>query len=296
VVRNYYVDILERAPSDAEVASWENSGLDYAAIAKAILTSPEGRRRAVRDVFLKYLHRDAEPAAQDGYGNDANFIAGHPENVVSGILASPEYYQNNGSNDWAFVTALYRDVLGRTASTAEITSWLQAAHASRQAVAHGFLTSPEYREYHLVAGWYTKYLRRAGSLPELAQWLTPVQADADQWDLQAEFLSGPEYIGLHTCQATPPAQLCLNALADCGTLYDECGQPVDCGACPFGQTCGGGGLPNVCGGGVITGGGDGGPGDPTPPGCIPVTCAQLGMSCGMFGDACGGILDCGPCL
>jgi hypothetical protein len=38
--------------------------------------------------------------------------------------------------------------------------------------------------------------------------------------------------------------------------------------------------PNVCGGGC---------------GCCPKTCAQLGYNCGMQGDGCGGVLDCGTC-
>jgi hypothetical protein len=32
-----------------------------------------------------------------------------------------------------------------------------------------------------------------------------------------------------------------------------------------------------------------------PPPCIPLTCAQQGITCGPAGDGCGGLLDCGPC-
>jgi hypothetical protein len=32
-----------------------------------------------------------------------------------------------------------------------------------------------------------------------------------------------------------------------------------------------------------------------PPPCVPVTCAQQGITCGPAGDGCGGTLDCGPC-
>jgi hypothetical protein len=35
---------------------------------------------------------------------------------------------------------------------------------------------------------------------------------------------------------------------DCGPASDGCGNLLDCGMCANGQTCGGGGQPNICGG------------------------------------------------
>jgi MYXO-CTERM domain-containing protein len=46
---------------------------------------------------------------------------------------------------------------------------------------------------------------------------------------------------------------------DCGTISDGCGGTLTCGtACTAPQTCGGGGVANVCGGGATDGGTDGG--------------------------------------
>ncbi len=64
----------------------------------------------------------------------------------------------------------------------------------------------------------------------------------------------------------------------CGPAGDGCGGLLDCGTCPSGQTCGGGGVPGQCGGG-----------------CTPQTCAQQNIGCGPAGDGCGGSLDCGTC-
>ena len=44
----------------------------------------------------------------------------------------------------------------------------------------------------------------------------------------------------------------------------------------FPQTCGGGGVSNVCG-------------------CTPTTCAAQGKNCGTIPDGCGGTLNCGSC-
>ncbi len=80
----------------------------------------------------------------------------------------------------------------------------------------------------------------------------------------------------------PPAcvpQTCAQIPATCGMQSDGCGGLIDCGVCPAGQTCGGGGTPNQCGA----------------PNCTPTTCAATGAQCGIIGDGCGGTIDCGTC-
>ncbi|MGA7121787.1 MAG: hypothetical protein WBY94_16895 [Polyangiaceae bacterium] len=79
-----------------------------------------------------------------------------------------------------------------------------------------------------------------------------------------------------TCQA-----IGLN----CGMNSDGCGGTIDCGACPTGQFCGGGGFAR-CGTGVTPDGGAA---------CTPKTCADLNYTCGAAGDGCGGALQCGTC-
>jgi hypothetical protein len=66
----------------------------------------------------------------------------------------------------------------------------------------------------------------------------------------------------------------------CGTAGDGCGNLLQCGNCPAGQTCGGGGTPGQCGA----------------PNCTPTTCMQAGANCGIIGDGCGGTIDCGKCV
>jgi hypothetical protein len=73
---------------------------------------------------------------------------------------------------------------------------------------------------------------------------------------------------------------CESQGINCGPAGDGCGNPLDCGTCPPGLACGGGGQPGVCGAPV----------------CTPLTCEQQGLECGPAGDGCGKPLDCGPCL
>jgi hypothetical protein len=77
---------------------------------------------------------------------------------------------------------------------------------------------------------------------------------------------------------------CAALGADCGAVTDtKCGGVVQCGACPTGHTCGGGGKPNVC---VVGSSSDA---------CAPLTCQQQNISCGAAGDGCTGTLQCGTC-
>jgi RHS repeat-associated protein len=70
---------------------------------------------------------------------------------------------------------------------------------------------------------------------------------------------------------------CAAQGANCGAIDDACGGTLNCGTCAAPETCGGGGVPNVCG-------------------CTPTTCAAEGVNCGTIPDGCGGTLECGTCM
>jgi len=74
-------------------------------------------------------------------------------------------------------------------------------------------------------------------------------------------------------------QSCTDQSIGCGPAGDGCGGQIDCGPCPTGQSCGGGGIPSQCGS----------------PQCNGVSCQQQNIQCGPAGDGCGGLLDCGQC-
>jgi len=73
---------------------------------------------------------------------------------------------------------------------------------------------------------------------------------------------------------------CDQARASCGPVGDGCGNEIQCGVCQGAQSCGGGGVPSVCGAGAA---------------CVPYTCQTAGANCGPVGDGCGHTLDCGSC-
>jgi hypothetical protein len=77
-------------------------------------------------------------------------------------------------------------------------------------------------------------------------------------------------------------QTCPQQNIGCGPAGDGCGNRIDCGPCTPPFTCGGGGVPFQCG--AMESGS-----------CMPLTCADLNLSCGPAGDGCGNALDCGTC-
>jgi hypothetical protein len=52
---------------------------------------------------------------------------GSPASVLAGILGSPEYFNRVGGTMPAFVTAVYRDVVGRPPTPGELNFWLRRA-------------------------------------------------------------------------------------------------------------------------------------------------------------------------
>lgn len=138
-------------------------------------------------------------------------------------------------------------------------------------------------------------------------------------------VDSPADAGVETSDPTPSCvpRTCVQIGANCGSAPDGCGDKIECGTCPGGQICGGGGA-NKCGtdecfpkscvqvnaqcgwasdgcskaidcGGCAPPESCGAAGDENACGCMPKTCAQLEANCGTLPDGCLGTIDCGDC-
>jgi hypothetical protein len=109
----------------------------------------------------------------------------------------------------------------------------------------------------------------------------PAECDADPLTAQEKVLAYTLFDLASCVSSTPPPacvkKTCAGQGLGCGLAGDGCGGQLDCGVCPAGQTCGGGGVPSQCGA----------------PACVPLACAA--GQCGKLGNGCGGTLDCGNC-
>lgn len=198
LVRKLYNQVLGRNPEPRGWENWTrrlNAGTaTLGAVASGIFESQERLDPLIAQFYRNYLGR--EP--------DANGLAnwrrvwqrdGGPDNVLAGILSSPEFYQNAGGTHRGFVTELYRKYLNREPDPTGLNNWvtrLDRGILDRRGVVLGFVTSEE-NFRNSVRGWYLQYLSRRvqkaeedSLVAELRHGLTPRSA-------QIRIIDSPEY-------------------------------------------------------------------------------------------------------
>jgi len=119
--------------------------------------------------------------------NDADFILDPPAVAV----AEPELVVNPSFEHW--LDNLYQALLGRDFVPSELQYYakVSAAGASREAIAQGFLNSPE-RRANFIDGWYNRYLGRPLDAGGRAYWLN-VWAQQDGESVEAAILGSGEF-------------------------------------------------------------------------------------------------------
>lgn len=95
--------------------------------------------RTVADWYQRYLGRQADPYA--GGWVDALRRGQDPNQVLSGLLGSDEYYDRAGGRPADFVRQLHEDLTGREPSQRELRHWVQQMRfQARSDVAYAILT------------------------------------------------------------------------------------------------------------------------------------------------------------
>ena len=116
-----------------------------------------------------------------------------------------------------FVSALYRDVLGRAPDSSGLSNWedqLQAG-TSRQQLAQAFWESPEHRTLE-VATYYHTLLQRDPDAAGLTQWVQMLENGESESAVEYGFLSSHEYLNNNP-----------SVSAFVGALYEDVlGRPV----------------------------------------------------------------------
>jgi hypothetical protein len=198
-VRALYRDALGRPGALEELDGWvaalHGPGGSRAAVAAGIENSLEGRTRLVDSWYRTYLGRDAHGGEEQGWVG-ALLAGAREEDVLAGILASPEFYGHarglpaSGGADERFVRALYGLLLGRPAGDAEAAGWVAALPAlGRAGVAGSFLGSAEYRT-DVVASYYGGLLHRPADPVGWQYWLG---SGLDLYAIRLGFESSDEF-------------------------------------------------------------------------------------------------------
>jgi hypothetical protein len=218
IVDKLYHQVLGRSADDQGLQFWTSQimhGASYGLVAQGLFESNErldaiiagGQLGSITypGYYPQYLLRPADPAGL-AYWEGIWKQDGGPDNVIAGMIGSPEFYQSAGmqhptlSANAAWVTALYERLLNREPDMAGLSYWtgrLDDGSMTRQEVVLGFVESPE-NFTNLTNGFFMQYLNRQPSASELAQYVAEFEAGATQRDIQLAIINLPEYAN------TPP--------------------------------------------------------------------------------------------
>ncbi len=195
-VAELYGDLLDRAPDAAGLSNWVrklNQGLSRDQVSRAVWESAEHRALQVDRLYQTFLHREADPVGRQGWMNA--LLSGMSEDQVGQGLVMSAEYQTSHRGDSAFVTGLYRDVLGREPDTVGSLVWqgaLQSGMAKAQ-VALAFMTCDE---AHLrgLDHYYGDFLHRQADAAGEQSWLALLHNGRISLDRTAElFIASDEY-------------------------------------------------------------------------------------------------------
>jgi hypothetical protein len=195
-VKGLYHTVLGRDADTAGVSFWVHAlagGMAREDVAWGFINSTEHRQQQVNAYYSTFLGRSASDEASQYWVNLLQ-ATGDESAVIRGILTSPEYLAQHAS-DQSFVSDLYRNLLGRTGSAAELQFWTQqlAGGMSRAAVVDGFLHSREEAQL-AVDSYYAAFLHRSGD-PLQEAWITQVMGGALSFGQAAKgFLAAPEFL------------------------------------------------------------------------------------------------------
>jgi hypothetical protein len=194
IVQSLFVQFLHRAgdttnPQDA--GGWVSlldHGTPLSTVANGVIRSPEALGWQVEGLYQRLLGRDAAASEQAAWA----FQIQHGqtlESVNEQILDSAEY-QGRFSSDKDLVQSLYRALLHRDGSDAEVAGWLAPLPTvGRAGVVQGFVTSLEFRTDE-IGDDYNQLLHRSPSAAEVAGWLA---AQMDALTMNVLFAASPEF-------------------------------------------------------------------------------------------------------
>ena len=213
-VRTLYKDLLNRAPSAADTASWLRSiegGTSLATVATGVVASFEYRTILVQSYYVRYLGRNSTANERTFWVNNIGSGLSR-EAVIKGFIQSAEFQNRAGNTLSGFITLTFQTVLGRNPVSQEMSTW-QSQPRPYEDLPTALLRSDEYARYS-IDDYYFAYLRRLprtlpdsgvlfnGALPYPKQdWANFLAAGGNPETIQINILTSPEYLRLALTQA-----------------------------------------------------------------------------------------------
>ena len=195
MVRQLYQDVLHRSadPGGLDLYATElANGMTPAQLATILVHSPEYAATSVTADYQQALGRAPDPV---GFADwTAKVVSGQirAEDLRLWLYSSVEFYQQAGGTDDGYVRSLYRHVLGRDASSGEVSTWAPvAAKLGSAAILGGVWGSYEGGTVRVQA-FYQRYLGRAADPAGIQTWVPDVLSHGED-SLRSDIVGSLEY-------------------------------------------------------------------------------------------------------
>jgi hypothetical protein len=173
--------VLNRPPTARERDDWTaeiiEAGIALGALTQAFLESPEYLRRRVREAAIVLLKHALPPKQEEVLAAKLQAGSLRIEQLWIDLILSPEYARRTEGNT-AFVSAVYRDILGREPDPDELEHARATLAANeRLSFVRDLLASEAYLGAYVRAG-YRRFLgREPDPQTELPRWISTLIAE-----------------------------------------------------------------------------------------------------------------------
>ncbi|OYV88561.1 MAG: hypothetical protein B7Z73_08310, partial [Planctomycetia bacterium 21-64-5] len=203
IIEKLYQQVLGRAPDAGGLAYWTqqvDAGQPYGTVAQGIFESDERLDPIIEGYYQQFLLRPAD-AAGLAYWDQVWKASGGPEQVIGGMITSPEFYASavaarpDLSANAAWVTALYERLLNREPDSGGLQYWTSNLNSGQMTlvdVVNGFEYGTENFQ-NLTTHFFQQYLGRNPTAAELASYVQQFEQGATDADIQTEIINLPEY-------------------------------------------------------------------------------------------------------
>ncbi len=198
ISRVYWADV-NRGPSADESNFWTwvlSTGTPAAALSNGLLRSGEWAQYQAASQYLILLRRSADAGGMQ-YWTQWMTANRNPDGMAAAMASSSEYWFDSGWKADAWVTNLYRDLLGRSPDPGGLAYWSARVRAgeSRYTIALTVALSRERSEI-VVRNGYRLLLRRAADPGGLASFVSLFEQTRDPASVLLPLATSPEAINL----------------------------------------------------------------------------------------------------
>ncbi|MFT7597131.1 MAG: hypothetical protein ACI8TP_000049 [Acidimicrobiales bacterium] len=201
-----YQLFLGRSANPAELSAWRvdvSFGVDRTGLTRGLANSDEWLGVFIDDLYQAALDRPVEPAGRTFWIQrlQSGQLTRH---VAASVYGANEAYLRAGGTDEAYVSDLYRRILGRSPDTDGLAFWvgrLQSGEDRLVDVVLGLWYSPEFRALRVTAA-YDNVLARAPDAAGLDYWAERLRS-VDEIELAAVLAASDEFYRSATGVAAP---------------------------------------------------------------------------------------------